>query len=306
MQTILGAGGAIGTALSGELKLYDTDIRLVSRNPKKVNESDELFAGDITDASVVDKAVEGSDVTYLTAGLQYKFKVWQEQWPLIMRNTINACKKHKSKLVFFDNVYMYDPDYLENLTEETPVRPVSKKGKVRAEIAAMLLSEIESENLEGMIVRSADFYGPGVNSSVMMETGYKKLKAGKKPMWIGNPKAFHSMTFVPDAAKATALLGNTPDAYRQIWHLPTEDLKLTGAQWTKLFAGQMGRPPKFSSISGGMIRFLGLFAPFFRELGEMMYQFDNNYFFNCEKFKSRFPDFLITPPEEGVRQTVEE
>ena len=46
-------------------------------------------------------------------------------------NVIDACKSTTSNSCF-DNAYMYDPDYLENLTEETPVRPVSKKGKVRA------------------------------------------------------------------------------------------------------------------------------------------------------------------------------
>jgi hypothetical protein len=33
----------------------------------------------------------------------------------------------------------------------------------------------------------------------------------------------HSFIYTPDAAKATAILGNTPDAYNQVWHLPTDD-----------------------------------------------------------------------------------
>jgi len=48
-------------------------------------------------------------------------------------------KIHQAKLVFFDNIYMYDPDYLDAMTEETPIRPVSKKGVVREKIARMLL-----------------------------------------------------------------------------------------------------------------------------------------------------------------------
>ena len=50
MQTILGANGTIGTLLAKELPAYTGEIRLVSRNPKKVNESDELFPADLTDA----------------------------------------------------------------------------------------------------------------------------------------------------------------------------------------------------------------------------------------------------------------
>lgn len=36
-QTILGAGGAIGVELAKALSVFTSDIRLVGRNPKKVN-----------------------------------------------------------------------------------------------------------------------------------------------------------------------------------------------------------------------------------------------------------------------------
>ncbi len=305
-EVILGSGGAISNILAGVLKQYDCDIRLVSRHPKKINETDELLAGDLTDKNVVDRAVSGTSIAYLTAGLDYKYKVWRQKWPVIMQNTIDACKKYKSKLIFFDNAYMYDPEYIDNLTEETPIRPASRKGKVRAAIARNLLNETRAENMQAMIVRSSDFYGPNINTSVMMETVYKKMKSGKKPMWLGNPSAYHSMTYTKDAATATALLAHTPDCYQQIWHLPTTSQKLTGRQWIELFAKEMGRPAKFTSLSGRTIRLIGLFVPFFKEIGEMMYQMDNNYFFNCEKFKKRFPGFSITEPEEGVREVVKE
>ncbi|HUX96580.1 MAG TPA: hypothetical protein VMV47_12680 [Bacteroidales bacterium] len=48
VQTILGSGGGIGTPLARELKNYTGQIRLVSRNPKNVNESDELFPAEFT------------------------------------------------------------------------------------------------------------------------------------------------------------------------------------------------------------------------------------------------------------------
>lgn len=304
MQTILGAGGNIGKLLAKELIPYDPHIRLMSRNPKKINETDELFPGDLTDKERVDKALEGSQIAYLVAGLAYKLKEWKEKWPVIMQNVIDACKKHNTKLIFFDNPYMYDPVYMENLTEETPVNPASKKGKIRAAIAENLLQEMKAGNLNAMLVRSSDFYGPGVGSSVIMETVYKKLKDGKTPIWLGNASARHSLTYTPDAAKATALLGNTADAYGQVWHLPTESEKLTGKQWVELFAKELKRPAKFKAVPGKMVRFIGTFVPLFRELGDVMIHYDSNYYFNSEKFKKHFPDFRITGPEEGVRETV--
>src|SRR3712207_252090 len=108
MQTILGSGGSIGHELAQELTKYTNQIRLVSRNPKRVNANDELFAADLSDKSQVDKAVAGSEIVYVTVGFEYDTKVWREKWPALMKNVIEACKKYKAKLVFFDNVYMYD------------------------------------------------------------------------------------------------------------------------------------------------------------------------------------------------------
>ena len=47
-QTILGAGGSIGIELAKALKKYTSDIKLVSRNPEKVNATDSLFPANLT------------------------------------------------------------------------------------------------------------------------------------------------------------------------------------------------------------------------------------------------------------------
>ena len=120
MQTILGAGGAIGNALARELKKYTDDIRLVGRNPKKINDTDETFIADLTKPAEVFKAVEGSEIVYLTVGLEYNIKVWKEKWPPLMKSVIDACIMHKSKLVFFDNVYMIGGDNVKHITEDSP------------------------------------------------------------------------------------------------------------------------------------------------------------------------------------------
>jgi putative NADH-flavin reductase len=91
MQTILGSGGAIGTPLAKELLQYTKSIRLVSRNPKKVNDTDELFPADITDPSQVDRAIEGSEIVYLTVGFAYDIAVWRREWPKLIGKVIESC-----------------------------------------------------------------------------------------------------------------------------------------------------------------------------------------------------------------------
>jgi nucleoside-diphosphate-sugar epimerase len=300
----LGSGGAIGNSLAAELQHFTDKVRLVSRHPKHVLGNEELVTADLTNAKATADAISGSEVVYLLAGLPYKLKVWQVQWPIVMQNVIEGCKQHNAKLVFFDNMYMYEANSLPNMTEEAPMNPPSKKGQVRFAITQKLLNEISAGNINALVARSADFYGPAVATSMLNETVYKNLKKGKKAQWMADATKIHSFTYVPDAAKATALLGNTPDVFNQVWHVPTSTEKLTGADWITLFAKHLNVAPRYTTFSKGMIKLLGLFIPVLRELHEMLYQYDRDYFFNSEKFMRRFPDFKATSYDEGVRQTV--
>jgi nucleoside-diphosphate-sugar epimerase len=303
MQTILGANGTIGSILAKELMNYTDKVRLVSRNPKKVNTTDELFPADLTDSGQLDRAVAGSEVVYLVVGLEYKLQVWVEQWPGLMRATIDACIRHNARLVFFDNVYMYDIREIGNMTETSALNPPSRKGAVRKQISEMLLDEVKAGRLLALIARSADFYGPDNERSFVTELIYKNLKKGKRANWFVDADKKHTFTYTPDAAKATALLGNTPDAYNQVWHLPTDKNSLTGRELVGLFAKEMNVPAKVTIMPKWFIRLLGLFIPVLSEMPEMMYQYDRNYFFNSSKFDRRF-NFTITKYQEGVRRTV--
>jgi len=304
MQTILGSGGAIGKELTRALPGYTDQIRLVSRNPEKINKGDELFKADLVNPDGVMKAVEGSEVVYLTVGLPYKTKVWQQTWPVIMQNVIDACIQHRAKLVFFDNIYMYAPNQLDPITEDLPIKPASKKGKVRAELVRMIWSAVEKDGLTALIARSADFYGPGIkDTSVLTEVVFNPLSKGKKANWLGSAKYKHSFTYTPDAGKATALLGNKPEAYGETWHLPTAKDPFTGREWVEQIARELGVVPKLQVASRGIVRMMGLFNPIMKELSEMIYQYDRDYVFSSEKFEKKF-DLKPTSYMDGIREVI--
>lgn len=304
MQTILGAGGAIGIELAKALTQYTKDIRLVSRNPKKVNDTDLLHSADLLNPDAVDEAVKGSDIVYVTVGFPYSVKVWQQSWPVFMTSVITACKKHNSKLVFFDNIYMYNPDYLDGMTEETPFGPVSEKGKVRTAIVQQLQKEMDAGNIRALIARSADFYGPTIaQTSMLTETVLNNLAAGKTANWMVDDCKKHSFTFTPDAGKATALLGNTEDAYGETWHLPTASNPLTGKEWVETAAKLMNAKPKHRVVSRTIIRLMGLFIPVMKEMREMLYQFDRTYVFDSSKFEKRF-EIQPTSYVDGIKQII--
>ncbi len=305
MQTIIGSGGAIGTPLARALKEFTNEIRLVSRHPRKVNEGDQLYIMDATDLSLIDKAVAGSEIVYITIGFPYKLKVWRNNWPPFMDAVIKACIKHHAKLVFFDNMYLYSKAALPHMTEESTIAPPSRKGSIRAQVYRMIMDAVEKEKITALIARSADFYGPNLKNSIIGEMVVKTLAAGKKAQAFGNLHKIHTYTYTPDAGKATALLGNSGDAYNQVWHVPTTKERLTNKQWIGLIAEAMNTTARIQVVPKWMVHALGIFIPVMREFPEMIYQNEEDYVFDSTKFEKRF-GILATPPREGIKEMVRE
>jgi len=302
MQTILGANGIIAVELSRALSASTNRIRQVSRHPRKVNPADEAVAADLLDASATGQAIAGSAVVYLAAGLKYDAAIWQEQWPRIMRNVVGACKRHRCRLVFFDNVYAYGKvDGV--MTEQTPFNPNSRKGEVRANIATMLLDEMRRGDLQAMIARSADFYGPQAVQSLPHALVFERLKARKKPRWIGNPQALHTFTFTPDAGRALAVLGQSASACGQTWHIPTSKELLSSEGFVRLACELAGQPDVLQIPPRWMLRLMALFIRVLKENEEMMYQLEYDYRFDSSKIESAF-GLVPTPYRQGIAATL--
>ncbi|MGB0980415.1 MAG: NAD-dependent epimerase/dehydratase family protein [Croceimicrobium sp.] len=304
MQTILGAGDVIGNELTKALAKYNTPVRLVARNPKTVMGNEELFSADLMDAEATLKAVEGSSVVYLTIGLQYNRDIWRKMWPQIMQNVIKACHLHQANLVFFDNIYCYHPEGFSDIREDHPKKPVSEKGKVRHAILEMLWQAHKAGEIKATVARSADFYGPNAGAvSVLNEGVLKPLKANKRANWFGGAHYKHSFTYTIDAAKATAMLGNSEIAWGEEWHLPTAKNALTGQEFVEKLAALTGAKPKMQVAGPFLLSLVGLFVPIMKEFKEMLYQYDRDYIFNSDKFEAAF-EFNPTSYDEGLKSLI--
>ncbi|MCB9383507.1 MAG: NAD-dependent epimerase/dehydratase family protein [Bryobacterales bacterium] len=300
MQTILGANGQIAQVLARELHAnYTSDLRLVSRNPKKVNPSDALHAADLLDAQATASAVAGSSIAYLTVGLPMDTRMWEERFPPMMRNVIAACKQHGCKLVFFDNTYMY-PQTSAPQTEETPLAPVGRKGRVRAELAEMLLGEMAKGTIDAVICRAPEFYGPGKTQSLTNSMVFRRIRQQRQIVVPLSDRTKRTLIWTPDASRAMALVGNTPEAYGQTWHLPCDDDRLSYAGLIVLAGELFGRELDHRVLSKWFFRVGGLFNQRLREVRELLPRYGQDNIFVSDKFKQRFPDFQVTPYAEGV------
>lgn len=258
------------------------------------------LAADLRDAASTHRALESAAVAYLTVGLPYSLKEWRSAWPLVMRNTIDACVANGTHLVFFDNVYAYGVAD-GAMTEATPIRPSSKKGAVRASLLRMLEEAARDEGLVFTVGRSADFYGPAASTSVFNSFVIDPIGAGKQPTWLLDAHQPHSMTYTPDIGAALAVLGTDPRARGGVWHLPTASA-LTGEEYIALASGGATR---YRTMSAAILRVGGVFNGAAREAVEMAYQNSRPYLFDSTAYERTF-GVEPTPYAEGIHATLAE
>lgn len=301
-HTILGAGGSVGNALTHQLLKTNEDIRLVSRSNYSVFGT-ESFMADLTSYEETLLAVKGSDIVYLCAGLPYDSKVWADLWPRIMKNSIDACKSVNAKLIFFDNVYMYGK-VSGKMVETTPFNPCTKKGEIRAKIVMMLEDEITKKNINAIIARSADLYGPyALKTSILYLLAIEKLLNGKKAQWLIDVNTLHSFTYTMDSANGMILLSKCDECYNQTWHLPTYN-PLDGETLIHMIAKELVVPPDYQVLNKWMLKIFGIVNKTVSESYELLYQSEFNYYFDSTKF-NRFFNYKPKPYFEGIHETIE-
>lgn len=303
MHTILGAGGAIGRELARRLSERGLTTRVVSRTLEDVPPRVQGVSADLLDRRQTMDAVSGSEIVYLLAGLRYDAAVWSDEWPRIMRHSIDACRAANARLIFFDNVYMYGK-VSGPMTEESPFHPCSRKGEIRARVARSLLDEIGTGHLTAMIARSADFYGPRVKNGIPNVLVFDALSKGRTASWLINESVPHSFTYVPDAARALTVLSDADHAWNQTWHLPTAPSPPTGKAFVRMAAEALGAKPRYRVLGRTALTLAGWFSRDIRELNEMLYQYDSGYLFDSGKFSRAF-GFEPTSYAEGIRKTAE-
>jgi nucleoside-diphosphate-sugar epimerase len=222
----------------------------------------------------------------------------------MMQNVIDACSKCNANLIFLDNVYMYGPAPLAvPFNENHPQQPVLKKGTARKHTADLLLEAFERNKINGVIGRSADFYGPRAVNSQFYVSFLQNMLKGKAPQSLVKPGIKHTYSYTVDNAKALVSLALSPETYGQVWHLPVGE-PITIEELTELFNQELGTSFKPSFMPPVLRKALSVFIPIFKDLGEMLYQYDTEYNMSFEKFSKHFPNFAVTSYQQGIREMV--
>ncbi|WP_328730842.1 NAD(P)-binding domain-containing protein [Streptomyces caniferus] len=268
LHAVLGAGPA-GTALAGELARRGHAVRLVSRSvPDSAVEGIERYAADVSTADGALAAVEGAAVVYHCVNVDYHRQV--EVMPRVQRAVLTAVETTGARLVVLDTLYPYGPTGGEVMTEDTPWRATSRKGRMRAELDERYLDAHRAGRARVVLGRSADFVGPGVLNSTLGGAVFPGALTGGEVLGMGDIDLPHSYTDIRDVATGLATLGALPEGDGRVWHLPTAPAVTTREIHT-MIEERVGSPLRRVVLPEP--RPFGPFdASFMAEYAEMFYQ----------------------------------
>ncbi len=194
---------------------------------------------------------------------------------------------------------MYDSSGVMN--EDSPQRPVSRKGALRKRMADEVAAAQERGAVQAVQLRSADYYGPGVTGSAFGEMVAGRLTAGKKPQVGGSATQPHSFAYIEDVGRAAAELGVRDEAVARVWFAPHSPAVTQGEMVDRL-CRELGAPAGYSVISPLMMRLAGLFVPAAKESVEMLYEFTAPFVVDSGRIQSEL-GLAPTPIDEGLRRT---
>jgi len=300
-HVVLGTG-AIGLALVEELVASGRPVRAVNRSGRaEVPAGVEVCAGDLTDPAFAGAATADAAIIYQC--LNPPYHRWAEEFPGLQDAAVGAARAAGARLVSFENTYMYGDTNGEPMTETTPMRAHTRKGKVRAAMAEQLQALHESGDLRVSTARASDYFGPrGSSQSPFGDLVIGAALAGKAARVMGDPDQPHSYTYTVDAARTLAALGSRDDVDGEIFHVPNAPAQTT-RQIIDMISELFGSPIKVSAAPRLVMRALGLFNPTVRELDEMRYEFTQPFIVDSTKAQNRL-DIAPTPLPEALQATI--
>ena len=245
--------------------------------------------------------MRGTAVVFHAASPPYH--TWADAFPPLNASVVAGAAAAGARLVFTDNLYMYGPGS-GVMTEDTPVRATDKKGRLRASMAEKLLLAHAAGELEVVIGRSSDYFGPGGTNSALGEPTFGPALAGKTVRWVGNPDVPHSVCYLPDMARAFVTLGLSPEAAGKVWHLPTCGAP-TGREFVAAIAQAAGVSASVSGTPRWVLRLVGLTNPPVREMVGIYHQWNEPFVSSDAAYQEAFGPDPATPLATAVAATVE-
>jgi nucleoside-diphosphate-sugar epimerase len=304
---IIGPNGTFGGHAMVALIRHGWTVRAMARDPEAAarragpNMPVEWVRGDAMNEADVAAAARGVQVIVHAANPP-RYQRWRQLAIPMMEATIAAAKAEGARIVLPGTVYNFAPNSGPMIAEDAPQAPVTRKGKVRAEMESAIEAAC-AEGAKGLILRAGDFFGPaGPNSALMWLT---TRKAGKVTSIYNAGPEGHDFAYLPDLAETLArLLDREADmAALERFHFRGHWLA-SGQALGEAIRRVTGDPRiPIKPFPWWLIAAASPFVTMFRELLEMRYLWNRPIGLDESKLRG-FIDVPTTPLDCALRESL--
>ena len=304
LHVILGTG-PVGTWTARALLGLGLRVRAINRSgdrPDLLPDDVEVVAADVSDPARAIAAAEGAAVVY--QALNPPYHRWPELFPALQQGALAAAAAAGAgaRYVSIDNLYMYGR-VDGPIRADSPEHPHTVKGRLRAAMAHEVLDAHAAGQVRAAVLRSSDYYGPGVLGSALGERTFGPLVADGKAEVLGSADVPHAFAYIEDVGRAAATLGTRDEALGLTWITPHAPA-LTQRDMLERASGPLGREPRIRVMGAAMMRIGGIFIPEARATVEMLYEFTEPFLVDSSRIEEAF-GLTATPVDEGLRRTVD-
>jgi len=304
---LFGAAGAIGQSIAQALSAAGQPYRVVGRSEASLRKTfgadplAEIVTWNPDDPASVRAAAAGIETIVYLVGVDY----WKfELHPRLMRKTLDgAIAAGVRNLLLIGTVYPYGRAQGTPIREDHPRDPHTFKGRMRKAQEDLLLQAHADGRINGAVLRLPDFYGPGVDRSLLHGAAVAAVQGGTADM-LGPLDAPHEFVFVPDVGPVVARLIAAPAAWGHWWHLAG-----AGVTTQRALVDEMervtGRPFKRRVAGKLLLRLVGLFDKFMREAVEMNYLMTEPVIMDDSALRQLIGPISKTPYAQGIRLTLD-
>lgn len=300
-HVVVGAG-QVGAQLAESLAARGHEVVVVTRSGSGPSAPGVTrTAADAGDGERLAELAKGADALYNCVNPRYHR--WAQDWPPIASAMLAAAERSGAVLVILGNLYGYGP-VDRPMTEDLPLAASGTKGKVRARMWNDALAAHRAGRVRATEVRGSDFFGPGMGEQSMFADRFiAPILAGKTVRVPADPDQPHSVTYLPDVARALAVAATDERAWGRPWHVPTGPA-LSIRRFAERVAALAGAPAaRVTAIPHVVIRAAGLFSPLLRELEETRHQFVRPFVVDSSAFETTF-GVAPTPTDDALRETI--
>ncbi len=298
---ILGSNGHIGHAVAKAFVAAGWTVTGMARTQKLPVAGMRFVSGDAESVDAMRRAI--GDAPIVVHALNLPYHTWYGgRLEAQMANVLAAVGREGRTVLFPGNIYNFAAAEAV-LTPETPAHPQTPRGAIRVRVEAMLREAAGRGDLQAIVLRAGDFYGPGSSGDWFDQVMLRRLAKGRVSV-IGTPGIGHSWAYLPDLARAfemLAALRRTLGAYEH-FHFPGHFV--TPEAMGRAIAAAVPGGVKVSRFPLWLLRAAGLADPVIREVARMDYIWRHPLELRDARFAALVGEGFDTPFEAAVARTV--